>query len=65
MTTHVNDIICTEINDLSEDWELNYKTGLCLFNKSSTVDDGLKCESDFRVLGCNATYTILEEVRKT
>ena len=60
----VDDDICNG-NNLSEDWEFEYKTGLCLFNKNSAVNDGLKCESDFRVLGCHGTYHILEEVRKT
>ena len=64
MTTHVDDSICTEINKVSDKWEEDYKTGLCLFNKSSSVDDGLTCSSDFRVLGCNETYNILKEVKK-
>ena len=61
----VDDDICNGSTNLSDDWEWEYKTGLCLFNKNATVNDGLKCKSDFRVLGCNDTYNILEEVRKT
>ena len=64
MSTLVNDLICTNHNDVADKWETHYKTGLCLFNKEPTVDDGLTCKSDFRVLGCNETYNILEEVRK-
>ena len=64
MTTHVDDLICTEINEVSGKWEEHYKTGLCLFNKKSSEDDGLTCSSDFRVLGCNETYNILKEVKK-
>ena len=63
MTTNVDDAICTEINEVSGKWEEDYKTGLCLFNKNSSVDDGLTCSSDFRVLGCNETYNVLKKVK--
>ena len=62
---------CNNLNDMSDYWERHYKTGLCLFNKTSSEDyDGLKCTnengspSNFRVLGCHETYDVLEKVKK-
>ena len=63
--SYSNESICTELNEVSDYWEEYHHTGLCLFNKTPLVDDGLlTCENDFRVLGCEKTYRLFEKVRK-
>ena len=63
--SYSDESICTKLNSVSDYWERHHHTGLCLFNKDPSEDDGLlNCENDFRVLGCEKTYRLFEKVRK-
>ena len=65
--SYTDESFCTKLDHVSDYWAEEHKTGLCLFEKNSSVDDGLlKCNNkpNFRVLGCYETYRVLEKVRK-